>query len=103
MFYFIGTIINKMDVTELIKHPCDTSTYKDNFLRIPIFFRKPVLLSTKKTTIQDQGPLRVSLVVEMKISDHSSIKQVISLDTGSPYLRFQTQVSPAERALQIIY
>lgn len=54
--------------------------------------RKPVLLSTKTTTIQDQGPLRVSLVVELKISDRSSIKQVISLDTGSPYLRFQTQV-----------
>lgn len=61
-----------------------------------------MLLSTKTTTIQDQGPLRVSLVVELKISDCSSIKQVISLDTGSPYLRFQTQVSPAKRAKQII-
>lgn len=59
------------------------------------------MLSTKTTTIQDQGPLRVSLAVEIKISDRSSIKQVISLDTGSPYLRFQTQVSLAERASKL--
>ncbi|XP_074643597.1 alpha-mannosidase 2C1-like isoform X2 [Tubulanus polymorphus] len=54
--------------------------------------RKPVEHPIQLTKILDEGPLRASVEVSVKISDQSYIKQVISLDAGSPYLRFDTEV-----------
>ena len=42
--------------------------------------------------VLDTGPLRVSVQVDLDISKHSSISQTISLDSNSPYLRFETKV-----------
>jgi len=66
----------------------------------------PVELGLGTTTIVDQGPLRVGLLVEHKISDESWIKTTISLDAFIPtektytdgfkdpltYLRFESEV-----------
>ncbi|XP_061176887.1 alpha-mannosidase 2C1-like [Saccostrea echinata] len=54
--------------------------------------RKPIVTSIKPAEVLDSGPLRVSVVIQLKISDQSSIEQVISLDAGSPYLRCHTKV-----------
>jgi alpha-mannosidase len=66
----------------------------------------PIELGLGKTTIVDQGPLRVGLLVEHKINDESWIKTTISLDAHIPsvqnyadgfrdpltYLRFECEV-----------
>jgi hypothetical protein len=58
-----------------------------------LIFRKPIVSSVSPVKILDRGPLRVSLVVQLKISDQSYIEQVISLDAGSPYIRWHTKVN----------
>ncbi|KAL5009992.1 hypothetical protein ScPMuIL_012297 [Solemya velum] len=55
--------------------------------------RKPIESVIQHSTILDDGPLRVSLEVSLKISDRSYLKQVISLDAGCPYLKFKTEVN----------
>ena len=66
----------------------------------------PQELGYGKTTIVDQGPLRVGLLVEYKISEESWIKTTISLDAYIPsvhnyahgfkdpltYLQFESEV-----------
>ena len=66
----------------------------------------PHELGLGKTTIVDQGPLRVGLLVEHKISEESWIKTTISLDAYIPtvhnyaegfkdaltYLQFESEV-----------
>ncbi|KAH3736880.1 hypothetical protein DPMN_043455, partial [Dreissena polymorpha] len=54
---------------------------------------KPVQTVISEAEIIEKGPLRASLKVSLQISAHSSITQYISLDTETPYLRFQTEVS----------
>ena len=44
-------------------------------------------------TIREEGPLRASVEVSIKISDSSYLKQMISLDADSPYLRVDCEVS----------
>ena len=44
-------------------------------------------------TIREEGPLRASVEVSIKISDSSYLKQMISLDADSPYLRVECEVS----------
>ncbi|XP_048766025.2 alpha-mannosidase 2C1-like [Ostrea edulis] len=54
--------------------------------------RKPLAIAVSPAKVLDRGPLRVSLVVQLKVSDQSYVEQVISLDAGSPYIRCQTKV-----------
>ena len=51
----------------------------------------PQELGLGKTTIVDQGPLRVGICVEHKISEESWIKTTISLDTWIPSVRGYTE------------
>ncbi len=39
--------------------------------------------------------------VSLKISDHSYVKQWISLDAGCPYLKFTTEVRPFSRSCEL--
>ncbi|KAK6187507.1 hypothetical protein SNE40_005515 [Patella caerulea] len=55
--------------------------------------RKLVDNVTQKAVILDKGPLRVTIQVCLRISEVSHIKQEITLDAGSPYITFKTQVS----------
>ncbi|VDI17535.1 alpha-mannosidase [Mytilus galloprovincialis] len=55
--------------------------------------RKPINEKLQHVKILDEGPLRASLEFSLKISDKSYIKQVISLDAESPYIRFDTEVT----------
>ncbi|XP_064627602.1 alpha-mannosidase 2C1-like isoform X2 [Lineus longissimus] len=55
--------------------------------------RKPIDTVIQSAIIKDEGPLRVSVLVSLKISDKSYLKQHIILDAGSPYLRVDTEVA----------
>jgi len=72
---------------------------------IPLFWDAwdvmPYYLETRKLLlptssgefkILHEGPLRVSVEFSLKISDQSSLKQIVSLDAGAPYVKFYTKV-----------
>ncbi|XP_053397678.1 alpha-mannosidase 2C1-like isoform X2 [Mercenaria mercenaria] len=54
--------------------------------------RKPVEVVMSEAKIVEEGPLRAAVKVQLKISEKSRIDQVITLDVGSPYLKFSTKV-----------
>ncbi|XP_071792288.1 alpha-mannosidase 2C1-like [Asterias amurensis] len=54
--------------------------------------RKPITKMRSQASILDSSQLRCSIETKLSISDSSWIDQVISLDSGSPYLRFTTEV-----------
>ncbi|XP_035663488.1 alpha-mannosidase 2C1-like [Branchiostoma floridae] len=54
--------------------------------------RKPLTDVSQQVHIVESGPLRAAVQVQIPISDVSSIRQTITLDTGSMELRFHTQV-----------
>ncbi|XP_013387197.1 alpha-mannosidase 2C1 isoform X1 [Lingula anatina] len=54
--------------------------------------RKCVEEGIQYAMIVEEGPLRASVEVSLKISDHSYLKQVISLDVNCPYMKFSTEV-----------
>jgi alpha-mannosidase len=54
--------------------------------------RKPLLVSSEGVSIQECGPLRASVQVQISISSKSNIIQKIILDADCPYLRFETTV-----------
>ncbi|KAK3097644.1 hypothetical protein FSP39_011690 [Pinctada imbricata] len=71
--------------------------FVDNLGRITELYidgqgRKPLEYALQQAMILDEGPLRASLQLSIKISDKSYLKQIISLDAGSPYLKFDTEV-----------
>jgi len=55
--------------------------------------RKPVEKALQHAVIVEEGPLRVSVKVSMKISDDSYIQQHISLCAGSAYVKFDNEVA----------
>ena len=55
--------------------------------------RKPLSEAMQHVKILDEGPIRASLEFSLKISDRSYIRQVISLDVESPFIRFDTEVT----------
>ncbi|KAL4232509.1 hypothetical protein ACF0H5_007201 [Mactra antiquata] len=54
--------------------------------------RKPVMKLLKPAEIEDNGPLRVTVMVSLEISKESQIEQTIILDVASPYIKFDTKV-----------
>lgn len=55
--------------------------------------RKPVTEVIESVKILDQGPIRVSIQFSLKISDRSYLKQMITLDAVTPYLKCETEVT----------
>jgi len=55
--------------------------------------RKPVVDVIQHAQIVEEGPLRAVVEVSLKISDTSYIRQQIVLDAGSPYVKFQNEVT----------
>ncbi|XP_022094007.1 alpha-mannosidase 2C1-like [Acanthaster planci] len=54
--------------------------------------RQPVTKQVTPAQIRDNNQLRCSIQTKLFISDQSWIEQVISLDSGCPYLKFTTKV-----------
>lgn len=54
--------------------------------------RKPVEKVISEAKIIDEGPLRAVVKVKLEISEKSYIQQTITLDVGSPYLKFTAEV-----------
>lgn len=55
--------------------------------------RKPLTEVIESVKVNDLGPIRVSLEFSLKISDKSYLKQTITLDAITPYLKCETQVT----------
>ncbi|CAH3126967.1 unnamed protein product [Porites lobata] len=49
--------------------------------------------SSEEFKILEEGPLRVSVEFSLRISEHSSLKQIVSLDATAPYVKFHTKVN----------
>ncbi|XP_038072171.1 alpha-mannosidase 2C1-like [Patiria miniata] len=87
---------------------CDQGSFYGNqfvlFDDIPLFWdawdvmdyhletRQPITKAVTSAQILDNNQLRCSIQTKLFISDKSWIEQVISLDSGCPYLKFSTKV-----------
>ncbi|XP_078370059.1 alpha-mannosidase 2C1-like isoform X2 [Oculina patagonica] len=73
----------------------DIPLFWDAWDVMPYYLESRKLLlptSSEEFKILEEGPLRVSVEFSLKISEKSSLKQIVSLDAGAPYVKFHTKV-----------
>jgi len=73
----------------------DVPLFWDAWDVMPYYLETRKLLlptSSDEFRILEEGPLRVSVEFSLRISEHSCLKQVVSLDAAAPYVKFHTKV-----------
>lgn len=73
----------------------DIPLFWDAWDVMPYYLESRKLLlptSSEEFKILEEGPLRVSIEFSLRISEHSSLKQIVSLDAAAPYVKFHTKV-----------
>lgn len=99
----VTSCLLKKNKRECISADCHGNIFT-MFTDIPLFWdawdvmpyneeTREVIQECTSMRILDQGPLRVSFEVSLKLSDRSTLTQVISLDACADYIRFDTQVN----------
>ncbi|CAC5365589.1 MAN2C1 [Mytilus coruscus] len=78
-FVLYDDVPNKWDAWDVNHFHLETRTVLNNVL--------------EETCISKRGPLQASVEFQIGISQNSKIKQVISLDADSPYLKFSTTIN----------
>ncbi|XP_068702429.1 alpha-mannosidase 2C1-like [Montipora foliosa] len=73
----------------------DMPLFWDAWDVMPYYLESRKLLlptSSEEFKVLEEGPLRASVEFSIRISQHSSLSQIISLDTDVPYVKFHTKV-----------